>query len=500
MRLGPGNNVDYRPNERVFHIFILKTGGTRGRAADSRSFRTSRDSQGLARRLLLAARVPETRPLFIGRRLRRGLALVLCSLGLASGAAALDEPPSAPPATLRLADARSLALAHNWEVLAAKSDLDLAEAQRIVARALPNPEISATLGKLNSTNQPPGATPNGSARDTVIALGQLVEIGKRGNRVASAQAGIESARARFEFARTRLDAAVVKAYVAALAADGSARIDRASSASLARAAEIASARLDAGEIAAIERDQIVIAAGRFEADTHTAETAAVQARIALQVLLGAPRPDGDVVLADDLDRLRPLGASLASRTLGVGAVLPEPDARLDVRAASSAVAGAAADLKLQRALRIPDPTFLVQYERDVSLPEPNSIGVGVSLNLPILSRNKGGIREAEVAHASAARGLEQTRVRARSEMATARAAYAAATERRALVRDGLLPRAEGVQQTVAFAYEKGGASLLELLEAERNLNDLRLAALGTEADALAAAADFAAALGETLEP
>jgi len=84
-------------------------------------------------------------------------------------------------------------------------------------------------------------------------------------------------------------------------------------------------------------------------------------------------------------------------------------------------------------------------------------------------------------------------------VATARAAYAAAVARRSLVYDQLLPKAESVQQTVAFAYEKGGASLLELLEAERNANDLRLAALGTIAESLSALADLAGALGETLE-
>ena len=42
-------------------------------------------------------------------------------------------------------------------------------------------------------------------------------------------------------------------------------------------------------------------------------------------------------------------------------------------------------------------------------------------------------------------------------------------------------------EAVAFAYGKGSASLLDLLSAQRSVNDLRLAAIQATADAIAAA-------------
>lgn len=57
----------------------------------------------------------------------------------------------------------------------------------------------------------------------------------------------------------------------------------------------------------------------------------------------------------------------------------------------------------------------------------------------------------------------------------------------------LLPKARTVRDTVRFAYEEGAASLLELLEAERNANDIRLAAVSARGDLAAARADFLAA-------
>src|SRR5262249_17279717 len=160
-----------------------------------------------------------------------------------------------------------------------------------------------TAAKLNSTDLPPGTTPSGSARDTVVALSQLVEIGKRGPRTRAADAGTEAARARLDFVRSQVDASVVKAYVAALAADEAARVNRAAADSLRRSADIAAARFTAGEISEAESEQVRIAAGRFAADTRTAEAAAVQARIALERLLGYPDPDGRITLTDDLPAL-----------------------------------------------------------------------------------------------------------------------------------------------------------------------------------------------------
>ena len=50
-----------------------------------------------------------------------------------------------------------------------------------------------------------------------------------------------------------------------------------------------------------------------------------------------------------------------------------------------------------------------------------------------------------------------------------------------------------MRKTISFAYEKGGASLLDLLLAERNDNDVRLATAQAAAEAANAAAALKAA-------
>ncbi|MFI5181974.1 MAG: TolC family protein, partial [Thermoanaerobaculia bacterium] len=140
------------------------------------------------------------------------------------------------------------------------------------------------------------------------------------------------------------------------------------------------------------------------------------------------------------------------------------------------------------------PTLLAQYEREPP-DKANTVGFGVSFPLPVFNRNRAGILAAEAAIASARRDLDRGRFRARSDLVSARAALAAAEIRERRLAGEVLPKAEAVRETVSFAWERGAASLLELLEASRSANDARLAALSARADLASARADLMAALG-----
>src|ERR1051325_5982906 len=62
---------------------------------------------------------------------------------------ATNATPAFPLAGLTLADAKHLAFLRNWDLLAAKSDVDLATAQRLVVREFPNPTASFSTAKVN---------------------------------------------------------------------------------------------------------------------------------------------------------------------------------------------------------------------------------------------------------------------------------------------------------------------------------------------------------------
>ncbi|HXY39870.1 MAG TPA: TolC family protein [Vicinamibacteria bacterium] len=427
--------------------------------------------------------------------MRRAAARIAARLALAAvvatGRPAAGAPePDVPPKALSLAQARALAAERNWSLVAARSGVQQAEGLREQAGAWPNPVAAASAGKLNLT--PPG--PSGSTSDTTLGVTQLLELGgKRGARIRAASAGLTASRAQLAITRVAQDAAVVKAYAAAAAAAETARVGRDSAQALEHAAAIAEVRFRAGEISAAERDQTRVAAGRFAADVRSAEAAAVQARITLQTLLGEPVPDGVVVLSDDLAALLRLATPGLAGPPDTAAV----DGRGDVQAARATAEQALAQVDLQRAQRVPDLSLQAQYERD--LPDnANTLGFGVSITLPLFDRNHGAIAAAQAAGQQAASEAARVRAQANAEVAASRAALAAALERHRSYAFELLPRAEAARKTVAFSYEKGLASLLELLEAERSLNEVRLAAVDSQADAVGAAADLAAARGETV--
>src|SRR5258706_16045490 len=339
--------------------------------------------------------------------------------------------PGAQPAgastlrTLTLAEAQRIAFQRNWDLLAARSDVDMATAQKIVARQFPNPALSVSTEQLN-LDRHPNSTASGNglwdrSYDTTFAVGQLFEIGgKRQSRKDSAQAGFRGAQARLEDARRVLNQAVSKSYIDALLAQTNVTILSDSAKALRQEAQIAETRLKAGDISKAEKNQIEIAAERLEMQAQAAEASANASRITVEVLLGEPHPTGKWAPGDTLDSLA--GQSTLAGQATPGALRP------DLAAAEAAEARADAELRLQKALRVPDPTLFIQYEHEP--PDlPNSVGLGVSFPLPLWNRNRGGIAFAKAAQEQARLQAQKVQAAIRAEVASARIAYGDASAR-----------------------------------------------------------------------
>jgi outer membrane protein, heavy metal efflux system len=416
---------------------------------------------------------------------KRSIGLAFAALyALAAASGRAEDGPR-----ITLGQALRLAREGNPDLLGARADLETARAQRETAVALPNPVLSYSTAKIPTDGTPAGTLYGNDfysrSYDTIVSAGQLVEIGgKRSSRRDSADAGIAAADARLADLGRLLDAAVVKAYVAAAVAARSAALSRESADAFERTASIAREREAAGDISAAERAQVEIAAGKFLADAAQADLASGNALRALAALLNRP----SLALAEDLDALADAGVDPVTALDDTTVLTKRPD----VLALDAAVRRADADLALQRAFRVPDPTLQVQYERQPP-DQRNTVGFGVSLPVPVFNRNAGAIRTASVAAESARRDLVRGRVRAVQDLAATRQALDVAAARAARLAGELVPKATSVRDTVRYAYEQGGASLLELLEAERNANDLRLAAAAAQGDLAAARADYRAA-------
>jgi len=391
--------------------------------------------------------------------------------------------------TISLADAKRIAFKRNWDLLAAKSGIDAAQAQLIVAKEFPNPSASLSTAKIG--NQESGTTlGNGLWErnyDSIAAISQLIEIGgKRRDRQVSAKAGVVGARARFFDARRSLEQGVTKAYVAALLAGENARVLNESAGMLQHEAIIAQARLKAGDISDSDKKQIENNADIFELQAKSAEATAVQARIAVEILLGVEKPTGNWTPADTLEQMFDVAPQVDKLTNA---------ARPDVLAAEADLNQSKSDLKLQKAMRIPDPTFTVGAEHNPpgGGPPVDTLLVGVSFPLPLWNLNRGEIKSAQATVDKNTLALAKAKAQAAADLANAQSEFSEASERLARYQNQILPKSQKVRESVAFAYEKGGSSLVDLLEAERAYNDARLATAQALSDTASAVADLQAA-------
>ena len=220
-----------------------------------------------------------------------------------------------------------------------------------------------------------------------------------------------------------------------------------------------------------------------------AESTASQARVALGVLLGLPRPVTEVSLDDSLEALC-AGTPPADNN-------PQAIGRPDVVAAEATLRKAEADLRLQKSNRIPDPTFVAQYEHEPP-EQPNTVGLGLSFPLPLWNHNRGNILAGQAAREQASLAFEKAQAQAAADITTARLSYDSALQRWRSYRDSIRLKSESVRKTVAYAYEKGAASLVDLLVAERNDNEVRLAQAQAASDTALALAALKAAT-ETMQ-
>jgi cobalt-zinc-cadmium efflux system outer membrane protein len=115
--------------------------------------------------------------------------------------------------------------------------------------------------------------------------------------------------------------------------------------------------------------------------------------------------------------------------------------------------------------------------------------------LPLWNHFNGEILAAKAAQEQTQAQLDKIRIQAAADLAEARLSYVEASQRARRYQSSLVPRSAEVTKNMSYAFQKGGATLTDLLEAERNDNVIRLAAVQSQADVAITAVSLQAALG-----
>ena len=145
------------------------------------------------------------------------------------------------------------------------------------------------------------------------------------------------------------------------------------------------------------------------------------------------------------------------------------EVRPDIRSKRASLLQRESDLKLAKAFRVPDVTIGAGYSvQGPRGPDNQQMGIlNLGVPLPLFNRNQGGIVQAEVGLQSAQADLDRTVNQVENQVDVA---YHNLLQSRRLVEAylaGVLDDARSTFTIVERAYERGGATILDLLDAAR---------------------------------
>jgi cobalt-zinc-cadmium efflux system outer membrane protein len=363
------------------------------------------------------------------------------------------------PSILRLSldETINLFIRQNLDLLMSKYGIEFSRGQQVTARLFPNPV--ASMGLVSSPVQ--GRT-LGNSGQISSQIQQLFELaGKRGYRIESAAFGTQSAEAAFEDAVRQLSFAVKDAYYRTQLARRRLVLAEENRDRFSRILEVNTIRFKKGYIAEVDLIRLRLQFIDFHSQVIQAIQEAESARSDLRQLLRLSAVT-QLELTTELDYKRVDPDIVRLRSLA-------SDTRPDVRAKRFTFSQREADLRLARAYRIPDVTVGAGYAVQGSHGPDNSNQMAFSLGLPLplFNRNQGGIMQAEVALQTAEADLEKTLNQVENQVDVA---YRNLIESRRLVEaflGGVLDDARSTFTIVERAYERGGATLLDLLDAAR---------------------------------
>ena len=410
----------------------------------------------------------------------RSLACLALCAGLALGARAQGSPVApgpAPPDTLTVPEALRLARSANPAVQAARLDADARRALVRQAGRRPNPVLSADLENL-------GARLDEGVPITARLAQTFARGGDRAARRALAEREADLADVATGTAALDLSAEVRSRYADALAAQTRAALARPTLAIADSVVAVVAFQVEVGDRSPVDETRAAVARAEVEAERLRADAARDAALARLAALWGGTPVPGAVAVLPP-----PLPPDSVEARLARTPALARLRAEADRRAAEVALARAEGtpDLTVSAGLR----TFL---DGDGS-PRAALVG-GVSLPLPVFSRNADAVEAARIRVSAVDAQRQAALLDARAAVEAARGQLLAALAAARTYRETVVPGAESVAARVEEGYREGKFDVLDVLNAQRTLALARAALADADADAQRAAAD----LDRTLAP
>lgn len=386
--------------------------------------------------------------------------------------------------------------ATNPTLLADQLNIDESRAEEITADLRPNPQFSLTVdGTQIAPNH--GIWQPFAGTFESPGISQLFERRhKRGLRFESAKKATliaESSHADLE--RTLLFN-LRGAFVSTLQAKAVLQLAKDNLAYYDHVLEISRNRFNAGDIAQVDLDRLELQRVQYESDEQTADVNLRTSKIQLLTLLNDRTPIEQFDVTGDFDFKDQLAAREEFRKMAL-------DTRPDLKAAIEAVDKAHTDHTLAVANGSTDPTLSAWYTHNASTNNPeaiNTLGVSISVPLRIFDRNQGEKLRTQLD----IRRNERLRDAAEAQvLSDVDSGYATLNSTLILLRPykaKYLQQSVRVRDTIFFSYQRGGASLLDFLNAEADYRSVQLNYVNLVGSYLTAAAQLNMAVGREVVP
>jgi len=412
--------------------------------------------------------------------------------------ALLGSHAAAQPVTLSWQQVRERFQAENPTLRAAQIGIDESRAQEITAYLRPNPDVTASIDQINPFSTQP--SPNGGGNSYApfafafpsASISYLHERQhKRELRRDSAQQGTAIAQSQYADQERTLLFNLRGAFVQTLQQKAVLDLAHENLAYYNRLLTVSNDRLKAGDIAKVDYQRLDLQRVQYETDVETAAVNLRTAKIQLLTLLNDRTPVDQFDVTGTFDSSDQLASQAELRRLAM-------ENRPDLKAAMQSIEKAQTDHKLAVANGSTDPTFGIDIARNP--PIPAYLGVNVNIPLRIFDRNQGEKLRTQEDIARSERLRDAATAQVFSDVDSA---YATVRSNLTLLRpykNVYLNEALEVRDTVSFAYTRGGASLIDFLQAQQDYRSTQLNYLNLVGSYLTAAAQLNMAVGQEIIP
>jgi cobalt-zinc-cadmium efflux system outer membrane protein len=395
-----------------------------------------------------------------------------------------------PTGVLTLTQVLSLALIRNPKLKTFAFEVRAQEAQTLQAALPPNPVLKVDIENFSGS----GTAKSFNIAETTIQLNQPIPLGgkiSKRKKVAALSAEL----AGWDYEATRLDVFIQakKAFFDVLGAQERLKLAKKLVQLASKVHKAILVLAESGEISTIEEKRAAIALFQTQIQMERIKHELEAARKRLASTWGSTEALFDEVRGE-LKIVWPVPSF--EKLVRVSQLNP------DIARWTKEKERRRAQLVLEKANVLPDITVGGGIRR-LSETDDNAFVIGITIPLPILNRNQGGILEAQYRLIKAEEERKNAEVRVLTELAEAHQNLMSIYTEVNSLKDNIIPKAQSTYDSILEGYRQGKFSFLDVLDAQRTLFDTRLQYLKALVEYHKAVADIERLTGvpfESLNP